>query len=256
MHGTNHSKNIKMRTIYLDIGNSNLKAVEKEDFKWKIICQCSIRSIQDFFDILEMESSGFELIMSSVRRDVVKMLNERFQSLKLKEIHTGLIPGFNLDYNTPETLGVDRYLACLGASVTTNENVIVVDAGTACTIDIMTSDKIFRGGVIMPGLQTIHLAMIDYLPELPHVEKNVPDHWPGKSTRECVELGTNGTFFHSIKSFLEESLNHLEHGVVFITGGDGQLVKQFLSGKLPVPVKFRPFLLFDGMAEFVKPEEF
>jgi type III pantothenate kinase len=256
MLGTNHSKNIKMKTIYLDIGNSNLKAVEKTDIKWEVICQCSIRSIQEFFDILEKESSKFELILSSVRRDVVKMLMDRFPSMQLKEIHTGLIPGFNLDYNTPDTLGIDRYLACLGASVTTNENVIVVDAGTACTIDIMTSDKIFRGGVIMPGLQTIHLAMIDYLPELPHVEKSVPEHWPGKSTRECVELGTNGTFFHSIKSFLEESLNHLEHGVVFITGGDGNLVKQFLSGKVPVPVKFRPYLLFDGMVEFVKLDEF
>ena len=66
-----------------------------------------------------------------------------------------------LFYN-PVTLGVDRWLACLAAHRTYQQDVLVIDAGTAITIDIVTSNGIHLGGYIIPGMaslgQTISLS--------------------------------------------------------------------------------------------------
>ena len=58
-------------------------------------------------------------------------------------------------YLTPETLGRDRLAAAVGATVLyPGRNVLIVDFGTAVTIDLVTADATFRGGCISPGMKT------------------------------------------------------------------------------------------------------
>ena len=59
-------------------------------------------------------------------------------------------------YLTPETLGRDRLAAAVGATVLyPGRNVLIVDFGTAVTIDLVTADATFRGGCISPGMKTL-----------------------------------------------------------------------------------------------------
>jgi type III pantothenate kinase len=60
--------------------------------------------------------------------------------------------GLHNSYDNPEKLGVDRWMAVLGASTVTNRAYIVIDCGTATTIDLVDCDRVFRGGLIMPGV--------------------------------------------------------------------------------------------------------
>lgn len=66
-------------------------------------------------------------------------------------------------YLTPETLGRDRLAAAVGATVLyPGRNVLIVDFGTAVTIDLVTADATFRGGCISPGMKTRFRALHDY----------------------------------------------------------------------------------------------
>ena len=71
-------------------------------------------------------------------------------------------------YLTPETLGRDRLAAAVGATVLyPGRNVLIVDFGTAVTIDLVTADATFRGGCISPGMKTRFRALHDYTAKLP-----------------------------------------------------------------------------------------
>ncbi len=79
-------------------------------------------------------------------------------------------------YRSPETLGLDRLAAAVGAATLfPGRNVLVIDCGTALTIDTVTADGVFRGGCISPGLRMRLRALHDYTAALPLCE---PSEWP------------------------------------------------------------------------------
>lgn len=74
-------------------------------------------------------------------------------------------------YTTPETLGEDRLAAAVGAaSLYPGRNLLIVDFGTAITIDQVSADGVFRGGNISPGVQMRFRALHDYTAALPLCE--------------------------------------------------------------------------------------
>lgn len=238
-----------MKTYYLDIGNSYLKLAERKETGWAILCQNHTASTDMILDCIPEEAGDFRIITSSVRSQITGALEKQLQPGRLITITTEQIPDTSLDYDTPHTLGIDRFLACLGASAETGRDVVVVDAGTACTIDLMTSDKVYRGGVIMPGLKVYHQAVETFIPELPKIPREIPDNWPGKSTAESMQWGVNGTFFQSVAFFIEKHLKEAGEAYIFITGGDGPVLKKYLENS-SMQVNSRPFLVFEGMRVF------
>jgi type III pantothenate kinase len=237
-----------MRTIYLDIGNSFIKAAEKRDQKWEMIHKEEVGKAENLFKSIADQGDIESIVACSVRRDVLDIFNSHLSGVDIKIITTDKIPSEYLDYKTPQTLGIDRFLDCLGAYAKVGGNVIVVDAGSACTIDLMTKDKIFRGGVIMPGLKILHQSMRVNLPELPDIEQDMTGNWPGKSTEECVGWGVNGSYLMAVGSFLNKFLAEYTPAEVFVTGGDATFILNHLSGE--VPMKVSEFLLFEGMIAF------
>ncbi len=74
-------------------------------------------------------------------------------------------------YRSPETLGLDRLAAAVGAAALyPGRNVLIVDAGTALTVDLVTADGVFRGGCISPGLRMRLQALHDHTAALPLCE--------------------------------------------------------------------------------------
>jgi len=130
--------------LRLDLGNSRLKWVEGADGK---VCTAFYSQLPKFS--AEKYSS---IHVSSVRTDEDTL---RVLSLIGLEAHPSVLqavvrhPDFPCFYNDPTSLGIDRFLAALGASQM-NAKCIVVDAGTALTIDLV--DNGFRGGVIALGM--------------------------------------------------------------------------------------------------------
>jgi len=125
--------------------------------------------------------------------------------------------------------------------------VIVVDAGTACTIDSMSGEGVFNGGVIMPGLSAWENGLRQCTPQLPAVERALPSTYPGKTTHSCLQWGLLGSFTAAIQYHLERLRQQYESGTVMITGGDA---KDLLS-PLEIPENNHDSLLvFRGMIGF------
>ena len=100
-------------------------------------------------------------------------------------------------YTTPETLGEDRLAAAVGAaSLYPGRNLLIVDFGTAITIDQVSADGVFRGGNISPGVQMRFRALHDYTAALPLCESCEDQTLLGRSTVEAIRQGVmNGIAF-------------------------------------------------------------
>ncbi len=134
--------------------------------------------------------------------------------------------GFALNYPKPETLGEDR-LANL-AAVAQWAPVLVVDAGTAVTVDALDANGIFRGGVILPGLWTMASALGRAAAQLPELElsQEVPEI-PGTSTAAAIEAGLVHGLVGAVQAVVEKTVLSLglERPALIATGGDAPLLQ-------------------------------
>jgi len=170
-------------------------------------------------------------IISSVvnySREIIDYLSNLYSTC-IELDHATLIPLNNL-YRTPDTLGYDRIAAAVGAYTNyPGKNVLVIDAGTAITYDIVTSEGDFLGGNISPGLEIRFKSLNKHTSRLPHLER--PDVIPplvGGSTAEAIQSGiVNGLLFE-IDGFIGAISQNYPKLQVVLTGGDAK----YFVGKL------------------------
>lgn len=104
-----------------------------------------------------------------------------------------------LDVDQPSRVGLDRLLSALAARhlVSQTQPLIVIDSGTATTVNLITSDGTFRGGAILPGLRLSAYALHDYTARLPLIDTdslsnrgdNVDAPLPGRNTTDAIKSG-------------------------------------------------------------------
>lgn len=232
-------------TIYVDIGNSSIKIGFLSDEKWVVhshhTSQEAAKQINNHMYPVR------HIFLSSVRETLKEALENEIETRNLKEVKTSDIPPVNLDYETPETLGIDRYLACLGAFSTSKKGVVVIDAGSACTIDYMNEKGVFQGGVIMPGFRAIMAVFKETAPELPEIKIGIPEHFPGKSTKESLQWGQVGFFVDGVISILEAYDEKYDDYDLYLTGGDASILFELLGHVGEV----NPHLVLMGLKEAV-----
>lgn len=110
------------------------------------------------------------------------------------ERHEGLRVPVPHALSEPVTVGVDRLLAALGAHAKSGEACVVIDAGTAVTVDFIDAWGVFQGGVIAPGLGAMLRALHEGTSRLPllttpRAPSEVPSGPIGRTTREAMMLG-------------------------------------------------------------------
>ncbi|MFN1835890.1 type III pantothenate kinase [Balneola sp. MJW-20] len=234
--------------IFLDIGNTSVKGAHRAAGSWKPINTENVSNASQLVEWIREHEDAFDgIIVCSVRQDATQAILMALEDLPSLVLSTDQIPRANLDYNTIDTLGMDRYLACVAANTHSTRHKVVIDAGTACTIDLMTDDGIYRGGVIAPGYGAFSDILPEKAPALPRVKPNIPKTWPGKTTIDALKWGIPGFYEGGIISVLRKYENEIGHFDLFITGGDGPLIHKMTSEK----GIYRPFLVFEGMATFI-----
>ena len=123
-------------------------------------------------------------------------------------------------YETPETLGVDRLAAAVGAQILYGRrNMLIVDFGTAITVDLVT-DGVFRGGNISPGAGARFRALHEYTSKLPLCGPTDECREFGTSTRSAVEQGVMTGIAHEIEGYLASFGARYENLCTIFTGGD------------------------------------
>lgn len=142
-------------------------------------------------------------------------------------------------YPRPERLGVDRWLALLGARAHTQEAVVVVDAGTALTIDLMDEGNQHQGGYIVPGVQMAQQALFSHTAKVkPFTDEQTTDHIaPGQDTLSCVRAGVERQRLALVQSVIRDFPQYRP----FVSGGDGYWLAQQLN------LHYYNNLVLDGM---------
>jgi type III pantothenate kinase len=151
-----------------------------------------------------------------------------------------------VDLERPDHVGIDRLLDAVAANSKRRPGTaaILIDAGSAVTVDRVGSDGAFQGGAILPGLRVMfeslhhHTALLPLLP----VPKEVPTV-PGISTPRAMEAGVVWTVVGGIRTLIERSTRSGEPPPqVFLTGGDGPFLTPLLPG-----VELWPTMTLEGV---------
>ena len=163
-------------------------------------------------------------IISTTRGDGarLKALVERYveRVLLFAPAHTP-IPIKN-GYHTPNTLGADRLAAAVGAwAMSPQSDVMVVDFGTAITIDYVVKGE-FLGGNISPGVTTRFRALADYTACLPLCEPTEDVLEYGRTTKEAIEQGVMRGVEHEIRGYVEAFSKENDKKRIIFTGGDAK----------------------------------
>ena len=152
--------------------------------------------------------------------------------------------GLHNAYPVPENLGPDRWAALLAAHAEGIAPCIIVDAGTAVTVDVLAEGGDHRGGVIFAGLELSRHALTARAHRLPPVaDGELPVL--AVDTPEAIRLGTREALVGALERLLRRI--HERHGRMrlLVTGGDAPLLLEALGGEAP---EYRPELGLAGLA--------
>lgn len=137
----------------------------------------------------KVERIGVCSVVPSINYSLSSAFTKYFNQ-KVLFIQAGIKTGLKLKYANPKEIGADRIAAAIGAmSLHPGKDLIVIDMGTATTIDVVTSEKEYLGGAIMSGMKISVEALASGTAKLPIVEIVRPEHACGTSTIEAIQSG-------------------------------------------------------------------
>lgn len=210
-----------MRNLIVDIGNTRIKtAVFNNE---SLVIESPFENFAAFLQFTQ--NLDFEnVIISSVKHseDELKDLLD-FDFLYLNKLTP--VPISNM-YKTPETLGVDRKAAVIGARAKVEKGAIMtIDMGSCITYEILDAKNRYFGGSISPGLKMRFRSMHEQTARLPLVslENNVKPRLTGDSTVSCMQSGVYHGILHEIEGYISAYRSEYSDLKVIICGGDSKV---------------------------------
>lgn len=154
-------------------------------------------------------------------------------------------------YDDPSTFGVDRWLGLIGASTLfPNQATLIIDAGTATTIDLLTSSGIHQGGWILPGINLMFSSLVQNTKKVFATPKNINQIAFANNTTDAVNqanwAATIGCINTAITTAHAQFLPENESLKVILTGGNAAKLKQLMT----VECEFIEKLIFVGMNRY------
>lgn len=148
-------------------------------------------------------------------------------------IQAGVRTGLHIKYRNPLELGADRIANAIAAThLYPNENLIIVDMGTATTFCAINSKKEFLGGCILPGIKVAMSSLETSTSKLPTVEIVVPDQALGRSTVEGIQAGLYYSNLGTIKEITERLRQEAFNGEPVRLIGTGGFASLYASANI------------------------
>lgn len=231
--------------LIIDAGNTSVKlAIFKQD---QLIAQMQTPSANfsdAVSDLFERHPDIDNAIVASVSFLEEQQLNSIRDKCELLQVSHTLKTPFKNKYTSPETLGADRIALAASAILHyPDQSVLIVDAGTCVTYDMVTQDGEYLGGSISPGLQMRYDALQHFTNRLPALE---PEDYPdfiGDTTQNSIHSGVINGICREIEGVIDQYLSRYPHLTVILTGGDAQ----FLSKRLKKPIFAHSNFLLEGL---------
>lgn len=237
--------------LVIDWGNTNVKvAVFNEDELVEHQIYGGALQMAHLETLLEAYPKVTAAIMSTVADEaswVGRFFADRMPYILLNH-HTPL--PFQNNYETPHTLGKDRIAAVAGAQATfPGKPALVIDAGTCITLDGISADGIYRGGIIAPGITMRMKAMHQQTQRLPllEVEQGMPS-LEGQSTAAAMQSGVLNGVMEEIKGLIVRYQGTYPGMQVVATGGDHKVLVKALKNTIFAD----PNLVLNGLNVILK----
>jgi len=247
-----------MKALLLDIGNSRLK--------WGVLDDGEIRRTGHIKQS-RLRDQGLSVLTSKLPRQVDRVFacNVAGASIATRMsavlgLHCGCSVqfarseahacGVTNGYRQPRRLGVDRWVAMIAARAECETSSIVVDAGTAITIDVLDDDGNHLGGQILPGFSLMSGALAKNTSDLPTVNRQQSRRGLdifASTTTAAVSQGIAGAVAGAVERAFRVLRQDGYDPTLFLTGGDAKCILNSLQEE----VLHRPDLVLEGLASIL-----
>ena len=243
-----------MHNLVIDIGNTNSKLAifsEKELVHYQRVSGIEQSALSNLIEQYQVANAA----VSSVKDDIHQLGSFLAEKVNYVPFTTALDAGIINRYETPSTLGLDRWAKVIAASrLFPNRNCMMIDAGTCITYDTINDKKEYFGGSISMGIKMRFESLNHYTGRLPLInwgedEKNIPF---GSNTRNAIKNGVLQGVMHEIEGFVTEENQKNKELIVIITGGDADFLnKQLKNSIFATQIIYEPYLVLKGINEVI-----
>lgn len=133
-------------------------------------------------------------------------------------------------YQDPSKLGADRWASVIGARALSNANTLIINAGTATTIDLLGTNGVHYGGWILPGLELMQKSLEDNTAQLPLAVRDELSNGFGLSTNNAIISGCDAAQVGAIQYAIQlaKEMNHPVERI-WIDGGNAKILAAELT---------------------------
>jgi len=218
--------------IVIDLGNSRAKAA--------VFYQNEITTLHTIEEPSPEKLRALNLdrynlnagIISSVAGDP-GMYMAVYSDLPWIELNAGTPLPIKNNYQTPETLGKDRLAGVVAAHlIKPGQDLLIVDAGTALTFDMISRSGIYSGGSISPGMSMRFKALHTFTNRLPLLNSREIDYLTGHNTQESILSGVINGMRAEIDGIIDEYRISWPDISVILTGGDTYYFEKILKNNI------------------------
>ena len=225
--------------LAIDIGNTNIViGCIKDDeivFKARIATDRSRTSDQygvEIKNMLEAFGVSREDIEDCIIASVVPPVFNSVQTGVLKVIGKqpmvvgpGLKTGLNIHVDIPSQVGSDLIVAAVAALAEYPAPLVLIDLGTATTIEVIEPENVFIGGLIFPGVMVSLDSLSSHAAQLPGISLDKPKKVIGKNTVDCMRSGMMYGTAAMLDGLIDRIAEELGHeSTIIATGGLAQFV--------------------------------
>ena len=233
--------------LAVDMGNSNIVVGGLDDqstyFEERITTDDRKTSLEYAImlkNILEIHKVKRSDIEGSIISSVVPPLNAPLSSAVKKItgkrpflVGSGMKTGLNIKMDNPKAVGGDRIVAAVAAIAMYEGPIIIIDMGTATTMDVVDKAGSYIGGVILPGVKVSLNSLVSNTAQLPRINLDVPKRTIGKNTIECMRNGImygNAAMLDGLIDRMEAELG--EPATLVATGGMSRFITPLCTHKI------------------------
>lgn len=169
------------------------------------------------FDVYSLDK-GIYSTVANVDGDLIAYLKERLSCFIYFD--NGVQLPITIKYKTPHTLGKDRIAAAVGAYyLQPNRNILIIDAGTCITYELLEASGTYLGGNISPGMTTRFKALNDYTKKLPLLNEREEVPCWGTCTEDAIRAGVVNGIVFEMDGYIDKAKELYSDVLVFLTGG-------------------------------------
>lgn len=189
-------------------------------------------------DPLQIEQIAFCSVVPSVMHSLRGACTKYFK-IQPFVLQTGVKTGLRIKYKNPSEVGSDRIANSVAAThLYPDQNIIIVDFGTATTVCVISKDKDYLGGAILPGIRISMEALESKTAKLPRVEIMKKDSVVGQTTIDSMQIGLYFGQMGMVREIVDrskaEAFNN-EACVVLGTGGFSTLFDKTGTFDVAIP---------------------